>query len=346
MKQILKIFTWQDILEYTSKNYYIIDLPVYNGEIFKRLLYNNYPYPEYLISNYGRLYSIRSCKLLKYQQSEDDYDRVTISVDGNKRTILIQRAVQNTFNPIMFPYEYTSDHISGDHHDNSTGNLRWLTNIENIKEGHRKGYIDNRGDNNPQSIFTEREVHRICQLLEQKMTYDEILNELNVDKNKDIKLLKKAIYSIMCRETYVYISEYYNFERYDMNNYTYKSNIDYICQLLSEGKSKDEICKLLDIEKENINTFKSYLSGILRGKYYKDIAIKYNLIDENKAIFTIQQVHEICKCIINNLDNRDVCINLGIDFDNLEHHTKSNLTREINKIRNKVIYTYISDEYF
>lgn len=43
---------------------------------------------------------------------------------------------------------------------------------------------------------------------------------------------------------------------------------------------------------------------------------------------------------------RSICIKLNIDFDNLRTHQKSNLTREINKIRNKVIYKYISDNYF
>lgn len=346
MKNIVTILTWDDIINYTSKDYFIIGIQKLPNEIFKRLLYNNIPHPDYLISNYGRVYSCRTNIFLKVQNTPDDYEQIKTSENGVPFWIRIHRAVMCTFCPIINPYAYTVDHYDGNHHNNYIGNLRWLTAIDNVKEGYRMGYINNRGDNNPLSIFTEKEVHKICQLLEQKMTYNEILEELNVDKNKDIKLLKKAIYSIMCRATYTYISEYYNFERYDMTSYSYKNKVDTICRLLSEGKSKEEICSIFNIPNEDKNSFKSYLSGLLRGKYFKDISIKYNLIDESKAIFTNKQVNCICKGIVDKLDNRSICISLGIDFDNLEHHKKSNLTREINKIRNKVIYVYISDNYF
>ena len=60
----------------------------------------------------------------------------------------------------------------------------------------------------------------------------------------------------------------------------------------------------------------------------------------------MDQVEDICKYIVDGKDNRDICISLGIKFDYEEPYKKMMYSREINRIRNKVIYTYISDKYF
>lgn len=85
---------------------------------------------EYLVSNDGRVMSIRSNKILKPTTDKDGYIYYVLCVDGNRKTIKAHRLVAMAFidNPQNKP---AIDHINGDKKDNRVENLRWVTNKEN-----------------------------------------------------------------------------------------------------------------------------------------------------------------------------------------------------------------------
>ena len=85
---------------------------------------------DYLISDDGQLYSIRSNKVLRYRIDPDGYAYYVLCVSGERHTIKAHRLVGMAFipNPSNKP---ALDHINGIRTDNRVDNLRWVTNKEN-----------------------------------------------------------------------------------------------------------------------------------------------------------------------------------------------------------------------
>jgi hypothetical protein len=90
-----------------------------------------YIFPEYyLVSDDGKVKSIRSNKLLKPACDKDGYLYYVLCVNGIRKTIKAHRLVAMAFidNPENKP---ALDHINGIKTDNRKENLRWVTNKEN-----------------------------------------------------------------------------------------------------------------------------------------------------------------------------------------------------------------------
>lgn len=84
----------------------------------------------YLVSNDGKVKSLRTEKLLKPTTDKDGYLYYVLCVDGVRKTIKAHRLVamafiENTENKSAI------DHINGIKTDNNVENLRWVTNKEN-----------------------------------------------------------------------------------------------------------------------------------------------------------------------------------------------------------------------
>ena len=90
----------------------------------------------YQISNYGRVYSIRSQKHLRQSISKLGYATVLLSVNGARKYPLIHRLVAKAFipNPNNKP---TVNHKNEIKTDNYVGNLEWATMREQIMHGTR-----------------------------------------------------------------------------------------------------------------------------------------------------------------------------------------------------------------
>lgn len=80
----------------------------------------------YLITDDGRLYSVRSGKWLKPNIDKYGYYYYIVSINSVRATVKPHRAVAETFipNPDGKP---TVDHINCDRKDNRVSNLRWAT---------------------------------------------------------------------------------------------------------------------------------------------------------------------------------------------------------------------------
>ena len=81
---------------------------------------------EYLVSNDGRVYSIRSRKEIKPSKDKSGYLYYVLCVGGNRKTVKAHRLVATAFIPNV-DNKPTVDHKNADRTDNRAENLRWAS---------------------------------------------------------------------------------------------------------------------------------------------------------------------------------------------------------------------------
>ena len=127
------------------------------GEIWR----NVYGY-EYMVSNYGRIYSLHRHKLLSLITNHKGYKQIQLHKDGKRKMIEVHRIVAKAFPEICG--EWFSgcevDHIDTDRSNNNATNLRVCTRKDNM--------------NNPLTI-----VHSVAARNKKVYQYDIDMNLIN-----------------------------------------------------------------------------------------------------------------------------------------------------------------------
>lgn len=125
----------------------------FKDEIWKEVV----DYPQYLISNLGRVFSKRSNKLLKL--GKQDYLLFVVCVNNNRRTLNVHREVAKAF---IGPHPSGMEvaHLDGNSYNNNINNLKYVSAKEN--QSHRKIHgTDSAKTKNGRSILTESQVSDI-----------------------------------------------------------------------------------------------------------------------------------------------------------------------------------------
>lgn len=94
----------------------------------------NEEYPDYLISNLGRIKSLKfkQEKILKLNKYSNGYVFVHITnKKGERKYCLIHRLVLSTFKPIDNMENYQVNHLDCNRENNSLDNLEWVTPQQN-----------------------------------------------------------------------------------------------------------------------------------------------------------------------------------------------------------------------
>jgi len=89
-------------------------------------------YNDYEISNFGRVYSKKTKRILKPYTTKKGYKRIGLYKNGSVRKFLVHVLVAEKF--LVKPNDnYQVNHKNLDKSDNHVGNLEWVTGEENVR---------------------------------------------------------------------------------------------------------------------------------------------------------------------------------------------------------------------
>lgn len=94
-------------------------------------------YPKYQVSNLGRIYSLKTNKILKTNIDKDGYERVTVCIGNKPITLFVHRLVAQAFleNPNNLP---TVNHKDENKLNNNANNLEYMSNKDNVRYSQAK----------------------------------------------------------------------------------------------------------------------------------------------------------------------------------------------------------------
>ena len=270
-------------------------------EQWKLISYDNIKPNMYEISNYSRIRNVHSGRILSQVQNSNGYFYVGLQRIDNSRGIY---PVHRLVATAFIPKTDEDIYLN-----------RNTVNHINIKP------YDNRAIN--LEWVTEAENNRYAILMHEK----DILSNMMVPINNDNDWSNGA-------------------NTYGENNgmcTISDEQVHIICKCRESGMSYKE-CAVHAGLPDCYNSM-NVVSMICRGLKRTDISSMYNIsrcfYPKQKAEYSIDNVHEVCKMIKNGYDNSTIVKTLHL---NSEDHISA--MRFVNRIRNKKNYIGISDQYF
>lgn len=141
-------------------------------------------YEYYLVSNMGRIYSMKSKQYLSTRLDDNGYLSVTMSIKGKRTRVRVHRLVGKLFvnNPLNLP---ELDHIDNDRTNAKADNLKWVTHKENIAHtfslgNHISQNKDISGELNPMHKLTVEQVKIIREKYNSGVSRYKISKDFNI----------------------------------------------------------------------------------------------------------------------------------------------------------------------
>lgn len=94
-------------------------------------------FEDYLVSDEGRIYSLKTKKFRKPTKTSKGYLQVNLSKSGKVKRFLVHRLVAEAFIPNPLNLD-TVDHINNIKTDNRVENLQWLSREDNVRKACNK----------------------------------------------------------------------------------------------------------------------------------------------------------------------------------------------------------------
>jgi len=96
-------------------------------------------YPNYMVSNMGKVKNVRFGRILKPAKISKGYLAVKLRENKKPKSYLVHRLVANAFlDPPDDEHQVFVDHKNNEKLDNNVGNLRWATHKQNSRNKQKK----------------------------------------------------------------------------------------------------------------------------------------------------------------------------------------------------------------
>lgn len=148
----------------------------FEGEIWKEVDCLGIKKNTYRVSNYGRVYSLRSNQYMKPIKRDTGYYHIKFRMNPEKckskaKQIYVHQLIATVFIPNDDPKHRTQvNHIDGDKSNNRVDNLEWMSPIENTRHSMERGLRQTWNNR----VLTEATVIKICELHKQGLSRYEI----------------------------------------------------------------------------------------------------------------------------------------------------------------------------
>ena len=122
--------------------------------------------PNYAVDVDGKIYNRKTGNALKQRLNRDGYSVVELWKENKKTVYTVHRFVAKAFipNPDNRP---CVNHKDGNKANNKVENLEWVTYSQNTIHAFELGLMKaKQGEDVHNSVLTEEQVHKICQLME------------------------------------------------------------------------------------------------------------------------------------------------------------------------------------
>ena len=158
----------------------------------------------YLISTFGRVYSIYKKDFKPTMVSYNGYETCVIYVNNIRKRLFVHRMVAETFLYNDDPAnKIFVDHVNGDKLDNFVDNLDWVTPSENVKRGRENGLITNdhcEGEKSKNAKYSEKQVRRAFELMEEGWFSHDISNEVGIPYKYLCEMLSGKVWKSVSKD--------------------------------------------------------------------------------------------------------------------------------------------------
>ena len=266
----------------------------YSKEMFYLIDFWDIKENMYLISSYGRVFSLYMNKELS-PASSDGYKRVSLACkDGNYKSFFVHRLVCTAFipksNEDIINKRDLVNHKDTIKSNNYFRNLEWSNNSENRLHAYSNNtttrlQIIQKSYNNEYSTdsttkgktrITDEQVHIICQNLIQGKSYQECCEKAGLENTARNRNVISNIAAGKRREKIT--KQYGIIEETKLTRDLDKGKKKFVipvCKLLEKGYSTSEITMMLPIDTD-YHRARVFVNGIKSKKTYKKISDLYN----------------------------------------------------------------------
>lgn len=215
---------------------------LYEDEEFRRI-YKDGVETNYLISNYGRVWSDNRNIIMKNGTDRAGRANIHLLVEGNNWIPNISRLLGLTFLGDPPEPDWEIDHIDNNPFNDELSNLQWISPFENKAKAHREGcinYCDQPlGEEAFASIYTYEQVSYACELMEAGYDINFIYDETLISKS--------SLRNIYNRKEWCSISCHYQIENMCASKprKTPQYIKEEVLELINEGKTNKEINSII-----------------------------------------------------------------------------------------------------
>ena len=245
------------------------------------VVYNGIAVHDYLISPFGRVVNSKTHRKLKPREMRNSHGEhlqgymiIDIFINHKKVTVLLHRLVAETYLPNTENLP-TVNHKNGNKHMNYCSNLEWSSYKDNNIHALETGLcVHANCENHPKATLTDEQVHLICRLLETGITYDKIIDILELGY---IDNIKSKIKMIKTGNSWKNISCKYTFPEGRSRDPVYDEELIHsICKYLCDKGFTSYQDILDELSLPDTKKIKSLIYSIRTRRKYGYITSKYN----------------------------------------------------------------------